>query len=146
MKKKAQYRQKEIIDKLRIPLECDDDQDKMKASIQNDSSESEFRNRSLFFIANPSWMKIKNLKEKSIDHYLSDEKIKLLSQHAYQSKEFKKFLKEKFQSSQDRGQYLIGLNATNLDYLLDKFSQIAQTSSFNQMFNYVNKLIKKLSF
>jgi hypothetical protein len=114
-------------------------------TIQNDS-ESESRNSSLFYIADPNWMKIKNLKEKTIKHYLNDEKIELLANHEYKSKEFKKFLKENFQSRTDRGQYIIGLNATNMDYLLDKFSQISQTCSFIQMFNYVNKLIKMLDF
>ena len=140
---KAQYRRKELIDKLKLPLEYDEDKD--NNYIQTDS-EQEYHKSSFLYITNPNWMKIKNLKEKCIKHYLNDEKLKLLSKSEFRSKEFKKFLKEKFQSSQDRGKYIIGLDATNMDYLLDKFSQIAQTSSFIQMFNYVNKLIKKLEF
>ena len=68
------------------------------------------------------------------------EKLELITQLDYKSHGFKNFLKNEFKSTKRRGNYLIGISACQMQYLLEKFSQIAQTSSI-KMFNQVNKLL-----
>lgn len=122
----------------------------MNAPLENDieSIESEMNNldinTSLFFISKSVRYNLENVTSKTIEPYFTPEKLNLIGLKNFKSKSFKEFVSEKIEPMKLRGRYVLGFEASTLDWLIEVFSQIAQTKSFFQMFNYVIKLLKKI--
>ena len=85
-----------------------------------------------------------NFRNRTIDVYLNEEILRLFTDKNYKSIKFTALLRDNFQSTESRGKYILGLEKTTLDCLLDIFSQISQNSKFFNMQKSVNKLLVKL--
>ena len=131
-----------MIEGLQAPLNDDDEPIDDDANV---SPVEKSETNPMFYIS--STRTVNDYKTKSISVYLEDEdKLRLLAEpnNVSTSFELKQFLRGTFQSSQSRGKYVIGLKATDFDYLLDKFGQIAQTKSFFTMLSHVNTIVNRL--
>lgn len=100
-------------------------------------------NNSLFYISKCVKYGLDN-SSKTIEPYLSIEKLNIINQRNFKSKDFRTFVKNTIEPMGLRGSYILGLETSTLDWLVEVFSQIAQAKNFFQMFNYVVKLVRKI--
>lgn len=85
-----------------------------------------------------------NFRNKSIEIHLDDEKMNIIGVKEFISTNFRKYLKESIEQVDLRGKYLIGLQTSSLDWLMDIFSEISQTKNFLKFYDYVKKLLNKI--
>ncbi|CAF0746594.1 unnamed protein product [Brachionus calyciflorus] len=133
----AQYRKDDILTTLRAPLENEID------SIENDMSNLEI-NENLFFISKLDHQGLGDFSSKSIEPYFNTEKLNIIGQECFKSMNFKTFLKDLIEPADLRGKYLLGLQTSTLDWLLEIFSDISLTRDFLKMFDHVKKLLNKI--
>ena len=138
IKIQAQYRQKTILDTLRRPLE-----DETLEESQNDMNDP-FKEKDLFYISKIEEFNLKKFHHCVIDEYLDEDIIRIFTDVKYKSSRLRAFLRDNFQPNESRGKYLLGLETTDLDWLLFKFSQISQNTKYLDMHKCVNKLLVKL--
>jgi len=84
--------------------------------------------------------------EQSVRVYMTEEKAGLLCIPNYKSTRFNSFVRDEIHSNESKGKYLLGLNASTCDWLLDMFHNVAQTRSHLKMLKYVNKILDKLNW
>ncbi|RNA41963.1 TATA box-binding -associated factor RNA polymerase I subunit B [Brachionus plicatilis] len=132
----AQYRRNDIISTLNAPLEHEIE------SIEKDINNLDI-NSSLFYISKNFKFNFEDNSLKSVESYLTEEKLNIIGLKHFKSKGFKQFVTETIDPVKLRGRYVLGLETSTLDWLIEVFSHIAQTKTFFQMFNFVIKLLKK---
>jgi hypothetical protein len=143
--KKAQYRRKEIKEALIAPLIGNEevrDQESRDKIIQNNFKKKEH----LICICQVNKItgnKI-NFTEDHIRAYMTQEKLGILGMVNYKSNRFNSFLRDEFLSNELKGKYLLGLNASTCDWLLDMFYHVAQTHNIFKMVKYIYKILNKL--
>lgn len=110
--------------------------------IENEMSNLDINN-SLFYISKRVKYSLDN-SSKTIEPYLSIEKLNIINQTKFKSQDFRTYVKNTIQPMKLRSRYILGLETSTLDWLVEVFSKIAQTKNFFQMFSYVWKLLRKI--
>ena len=99
---------------------------------------SEGKTPSLFHIKQ---LGSKNFSEKKIEYYLDDEKMGILGEKYYKSKNFKLFIKDYLKIDSTKADYLIGLQTNSIDWLMEMFANLSQSRSFLEFHRIVKKNI-----
>ena len=108
---------------------------------ENDVDMKETKEYRLLYITKLDKSKYKDFRSKSLDIYLNEENINLFTQPAYKSNKLKAYFKDHFQTSETRGKYLLGLETSTNDKLLDMFHELSQTNTFFKFYKSVKKLL-----
>lgn len=119
----AEYRREDLKRTLRVPLDGDE------------------------IAADDGLQPPSDLIFRSIVGYLDDEKLGFLSASGNNAKYREKlrvYLNDRFYFREDLGKYVIGLEASNLYWLLDVFHKLAQADSISSMHRRIKKILDKL--
>ena len=84
------------------------------------------------------------LLRKSLNIYLTEEKLKILSHNDYRSERFKCYLSAKFLDTKQRGRYLVGLSTSKMDWLIDVFHEISQAKNFYKIYDMIKIIFIKI--
>ena len=126
------------MDTLKKPLE-----DVNEYENDVDMKETKEHEHPLLYITKLDKSKYKDFRNKNLDIYLNEENINLFTQPAYKSSKLKAYFKDHFQTSETRGKYLLGLETSTNDKLLDMFHELSQTNTFFKFYKSVKKLLNK---